>query len=140
VTERILLVLALVLIAAVAWRLISRRAIRRKPGIVEGLWPGRPAILYFTTPGCAPCETIQRPALDELRERYDGGLQIVEIDASAQPRLADAWGVLTVPTVFVIDAAGRPRRVHHGPVRADVLARQLEEVGGLRDQVARNPG
>jgi len=132
--ERILLVVLIAGVAVLAWQIVARRALRRKNPVIDGLVPGRPAILYFTAPGCLPCETIQRPALDQLRERFDGGLQILEVDASAQPRLADAWGVLAVPTVFLIDAAGRPRRVHHGPVRAGILLRQLEEIGGLREQ------
>ncbi len=132
--QRILIVALLAGVAVIAWRMAARRGLRRQVrtgAVIDGLVFGRPAILYFTAPGCAPCETIQKPALDQLRERYDGGLQILEVDASARPNLADAWGVLAVPTVFLIDASGRPRRVHHGPVRAEVLARQLEEIGGL---------
>ena len=132
--ERILVVVLLAGAAVIAWRLVARRALRRRTrdgAVIDGLLPGRPAILYFTAPGCAPCETIQKPALEQLRQRFDGGLQILEVDASVKPRLADAWGVLAVPTVFLIDASGRPRRVHHGPVRAEVLTRQLEEIGDL---------
>jgi hypothetical protein len=61
-------------------------------------------------------------------------LQIFEIDATAQPRLADAWGVLSVPTTFLIDAAGRPRRVNHGAVRAGALMAQLVAIGALPRQ------
>ncbi len=132
--ERVLIVAVLAGIVVIAWRIVAHRGLRRHArdgAVIEGLLLGRPAILYFTAPGCVPCETIQKPALDRLRETYDGRLQILEVDATARPRLADAWGVLAVPTVFVIDASGRPRRVHHGPVRAGVLARQLEEIGGL---------
>ena len=132
--ERILIVALLAGIAVIAWRIVARRGLRRQArsgAVIDGFLPGRPAVLYFTAPGCTPCETIQKPALDQLRAIYDGALQILEVDASTRPRLADAWGVLAVPTVFLIDASGRPRRVHHGPVRADVLARQLEEIDGL---------
>lgn len=96
---------------------------------LPGYRPGRPAVLYFTTPGCLPCETVQRPALSELMARWDGRLQVLEVDALAHPELADSWGVLAVPTTFVIDSAGRPRRVNHGVARSARLASQLAEIG-----------
>lgn len=93
--------------------------------------PGRPAVLYFTAPGCLPCQTVQRPALNELMARWDGRLQVLEVDALAQPQRADAWGVLAVPTTFVIDSSGRPRRVNHGVARTDRLMAQLAEIGEI---------
>jgi thiol-disulfide isomerase/thioredoxin len=97
---------------------------------LETLKPGAPAILYFTTPTCAPCKTVQRPALARLGERFGDGLQVIEVDASARPDLADYWGVLSVPTTFVIDSKGQPRRVNHGVASADRLQKQIEAVEG----------
>lgn len=94
-----------------------------------GYQAGMPAILYFTSPGCVPCITIQRPALTRLLAAFGGRLQVLEVDATLHPRLADAWGVLTVPTTFIIDSQGRPRGVNHGAARADRLAAQLAALG-----------
>jgi len=129
---RALLVLALTAASLAAWRLLQTRAARRRDtASLEsiGYRPGRPAILYFSAPGCAPCESVQKPALARLEDSYHGGLQVLEVDALERPALADAWGVLAVPTTFVIDAAGRPRRVNHGPTRESILRAQLGEVG-----------
>lgn len=71
---------------------------------------------------------IQRPALARLQERLGEAIQVVEIDAAAQPRLADYWGVLSAPTTFIIDSRGRPRRVNHGVAGAEKLEKQIEEV------------
>ncbi len=98
---------------------------------VFGYQAGKPAILYFTSPGCVPCLTIQRPALAGLLAAFGSRLQVLEIDASEHPRVADAWGVLSVPTTFIIDAQGRPRGVNHGATRADRLAVQLAALGEL---------
>ena len=126
------LILVIVSAAALAaWQLLQRRAARRRDaaGLESlGYRPGLPAILYFTSPGCAPCESVQKPALARLGERFEGRLQILEVDASERPALADAWGVLAVPTTFVIDASGRPRRVNHGPTREPALLAQLAEI------------
>ncbi|HEX9680051.1 MAG TPA: thioredoxin family protein [Anaerolineales bacterium] len=119
------------LAAYFAWtRLWLVRKARHTLGLPD-FKPGRPAVLYFTAPGCLPCQTVQRPALNELKARWPGRLQVLEVDAIERPDLADSWGVLTVPTTFVIDSHGQPRRVNHGVARLDRLAAQLAEIGEI---------
>ena len=88
---------------------------------------GHPAIVYFTTPTCAPCKTIQRPAIEKLKKNLGEQLQVFEVDASTDPELAQDWGVLSVPTTFVIDSEGTPRHVNHGVATAETLTQQLED-------------
>ena len=114
-----------------AFHVVNTRLLRRRTSAetargLEGLRPGIPAILYFTTPDCAPCRTVQRPALARLKSQLDGGLQIVEVDCTQRPELADYWGVLSVPTTFIIDRLGRPRHVNHGATSAEKLLAQLD--------------
>jgi thioredoxin 1 len=85
-----------------------------------------PAVLYFTTPECQVCATAQRPALNRLNAELGGAVHIIEINAAAQTAVADYWGVLSVPTTFIIDAAGQPRAVNHGLASKEKLQRQLE--------------
>ena len=87
---------------------------------------GKPVILYFTTPGCVPCRTIQRPALARLQQQLGDRLQVVEVDATERPDLASQWGVLSVPTTFIIDARGQVRQVNHGAARVEKLEKQLD--------------
>lgn len=86
---------------------------------------GKPVILYFTAPGCVPCKTIQKPALGQIQAMLGEKLQVVEIDANEQPEMARRWGVLSVPTTFVIDSRGQARHVNHGVARAEKLLKQL---------------
>ena len=95
---------------------------------LENLQLGTPAILYFTTPTCIPCRTVQGPAIEALAKRYGKQLQVIKIDAAERPDLADSWGVLSVPTTFIIDRKGRPRQVNHGVALASKLDRQLRAV------------
>ena len=95
---------------------------------IESLRPGIPAVLDFTAPTCAPCKTIQRPALTRLKEQLGERLQVIEVNASERPDLADYWGVLSLPTTFIIDRRGRPRRVNHGVASAEKLYKQIEEL------------
>jgi thiol-disulfide isomerase/thioredoxin len=128
---RLLLALLILLSGVLLYRgvnsLTLRRARVRVPGL-ERLRPGVPVLLYFTTPTCAPCKTVQRPAIERLQERIGEGLEVVEVDASSQPELASQWGVLSVPTTFIIDAQGNPRYVNHGVAPLDKLQRQFAEI------------
>lgn len=136
--------LALVLIAlgwlvyAGATRYVLDRRARKGLGL-KAYVHGRPAILYFTAPGCAPCITVQRPALMELYTAFDGRLQVIEVDCTENPELADAWGVLSVPTTFVIDSQGRPRGVNHGVARAMRLRDQLALIGEVVPPTINHP-
>jgi hypothetical protein len=72
---------AIILIGLGGYALVSRlilRRVRGKAGSVAGFQPGIPAILYFTTPDCIPCKTVQRPALRVLSERLGDRLDAIE--------------------------------------------------------------
>ena len=128
---RIVITLALLGGGVALYGLANRFLLSRLQGKhrgLESLRPGVPAILYFTAPGCAPCKTVQRPAIQALMNQLGENLQVIEINATEQPDLADYWGVLSVPTTFIIDARGRPRRVNHGVTRAKELLHQLQAV------------
>lgn len=112
-----------------------RRRARRHIDLGVELRRGVPAILYFSTPDCAPCHSVQEPAIEELRAQYGDRLQIVQVDASQRTDLANFWGVLSVPTTFIIDARGQPRHVNNGVTLAPRLRQQLREFAGLTDAV-----
>ena len=130
-TTRALIAVGVIGASLLAFWLLQRLSLRRAASRVLGLREyhiGRPAILYFTTPTCAPCKTVQRPAIESIRARLGGALQVFEIDATRQPDLADAWGVLSVPTTFIIDPHGQPRAINHGVATAEKLYSQLREI------------
>jgi thioredoxin-like negative regulator of GroEL len=106
-------------------RWLSRR---RTPGL-EGYILGRPAILYFSSDDCSPCHTVQKPALEKLSEAYGWRLQIIEFDVVARPDLAATWGVLSLPTTFIIDTLGQARGVNMGVASENRLTRQLIGIG-----------
>lgn len=130
---RALLALAIVLLGLTAFSAANRFLLwrlRKRPLGLEGWNPGTPAVLYFTTPDCQPCKTQQRPALRRLAEQLGERVQVIQVDAADKPKLADYWGVLAVPTTFIIDSQGQPRGVNHGVASAEKLRRQLEAAEG----------
>jgi thiol-disulfide isomerase/thioredoxin len=111
--------------------LYTRLTIRRSRGLASelgSLRPGIPVLVYFTTPTCAPCKTIQRPAIEQVRKELGDRLEVIEIDASEQPDMASRWGVLSVPTTYLIDPLGQVRYVNHGVTRQEKLLQQVKAV------------
>jgi thiol-disulfide isomerase/thioredoxin len=130
--ERLLIAITIVALGIVAYRAYGWIVLRVRERRGLGLEPyqsGRPAILYFTDPGCAPCVNVQDPALAEVQGLLGDRLQVIKIQALEQVELTDAWGVLSLPTTFIIDSNGRPRGVNHGVARAARLLDQLAATG-----------
>jgi thiol-disulfide isomerase/thioredoxin len=129
--ERLIVLIVLSALAAPTYRLIRHWHARRvgqfasRDPLLATLRPGVPAILYFTSPTCIPCKTQQRPALQRLVSDLGDGVQVIEVNALEQPDAADRWGVLSVPTTFILDAQGQPREINYGIAGPDKLKRQL---------------
>jgi len=132
--ERLLIVAAFTFVAIAAyglWRVAQRRRLmvlaRDVPADVGGE-AGTPTILYFTAPDCAQCRLRQAPILEQLLSELDHPVLLRKLDALEYDDLARHYGILTVPTTVILDAAGRPRAVNHGLATADRLRAQLHEI------------
>ena len=113
---------------AAYWLLNQRLLLRARNNILTlfSKLPDKPVLVYFTTPDCAPCKTIQRPAINQVSSVLGEDLEVVEIDATERPDLAKAWGVMSVPTTFVLDTRGEARYVNNGVARAEKLLEQIQ--------------
>ena len=112
-----------------AYWLINQRLLVRASSNIFTLFkklPNKPVLVYFTTPDCAPCKTVQRPAIDRVSHLLGEKLQVVEIDATERPDLAKVWCVMSVPTTFLLDARGEARYVNNGVARAEKLLEQIQ--------------
>ena len=130
--ERVLIVTIVGLLGWLAYWGWTRYQLQRVTPSAPGLEvrrPGVASILYFTAPYCAPCKTVQRPALKALETEFGERLQIITIDATEKPDIADHWRVMSVPTTFVLDDTGTPRAVNSGVARTDKLQKQLAAIG-----------
>jgi thioredoxin 1 len=123
--------LAIVIIGlgAFTYWLINQRLLIRARNSVFTLFsklPDKPVLVYFTTPDCVPCRTVQRPAIEQVSSLLGEKLEVIEINAYDQPELARTWGVLSVPTTFVLDTRGEARYVNNGVARAEKLLEQIQ--------------
>jgi len=121
--------LGIIFIGIGTYWFLSQRLLSRVKNNLNSLLnplPNKPVIVYFTTPDCAPCKTVQRPALEKLINLLGEKLQVVEIDATERPDLAKTWGVMSVPTTFLLNAKGEARYVNNGVTRAEKLMEQIQ--------------
>ena len=126
---RFALTVAIVAVGLFAYWLFNQRLLGRAQNLASelvGRLPNKPMIVYFTTPDCAPCKTVQRPALNKLLTLKGDSVQVIEIDATERPDLAKQWGVMSVPTTFLLDARGDARYVNNGVTRVEKLMEQLQ--------------
>lgn len=129
--ERILLVMLIAVVGVIAYRLVTRRQLQlveqtvlTDPLLTE-VKPGVPTIVYFTTPMCAPCKLQQTPILQRLQTELGEHLRVIRVDATQDPEAATRWGVLTVPTTFVLNGRMQPRSVYNGIIDGETLKREL---------------
>ncbi|HXQ32652.1 MAG TPA: thioredoxin family protein [Anaerolineales bacterium] len=126
---RFFLAIGIIALGAAAYWLVNQHLLVRAKNNIFTLFkklPNKPVIVYFTTPDCVPCRTVQRPALDQIRKLLGEKLQVIEIDASERPDLAQRWGVMSVPTTFLLDARGEARYVNNGVARVEKLMEQVQ--------------
>lgn len=65
-----------------------------------------PVLIDFWAPWCEPCKTLG-PLLEKVEAAYAGRFILAKVDIDAQPQLAQAFGIRSVPTVILL-SGGRP--------------------------------
>ena len=126
---RFLLAAGIIVLGVFAYWLINQRLLIRARNNVFSLFntlPNKPVLVYFTTPDCVPCRTVQRPAINQVTTLLGEKLHVIEIDATERPDLAKVWGVMSVPTTFLLDEHGEARYVNNGVARAEKLMEQIQ--------------
>jgi len=126
---RLFLAIGIIILGAAAYWLINQRLLVRAKTNLFTLFktlPRKPVLVYFTTPDCAPCKTVQRPAIEQVSNLFGEKLHVIEINVYERPDLARVWGVISVPTTFLLDARGEARYVNNGVARANKLMKQIQ--------------
>ncbi|MGH1434870.1 MAG: thioredoxin [Lewinella sp.] len=58
-------------------------------------------LLDFYADWCGPCQ-MQLPVVDQLSEKYADQLEVLKIDVDKYPGLAQAYGVRSIPALFLV--------------------------------------
>jgi thioredoxin 1 len=99
---------------------------------LEDLALGRPMLLDFTRKDCLPCKLME-PWLAELRRRYKGVIEILEVDLDLPENrdVARFFKAKSVPMQVYVDARGREVSRNVGLATQPQMQRQLEKLGFL---------
>lgn len=58
------------------------------------------AFVDYWAEWCGPCK-LAAPIIDQLAQEYAGKVLVAKVDVDAQPRLAQKYGVMSIPTVIL---------------------------------------
>lgn len=87
---------------------------------------GRPALVDLGAGKCVPCKAMA-PILDEMRETFEGQLDVVFIDVWKDPEAGRSYGVKVIPTQIFFDEDGNELFRHQGFFsREDILGKWSE--------------
>lgn len=111
----------------IRWQISRAGKLKDQDPLLSGVNLAIPTIVYFTTPMCHICRTTQVPAIERL-QKLMGMVNIVKVDATVDQDSSKRWGVMSVPTTFILDKAGNPLKVNNGFVDENKLSNQLKTV------------
>ncbi len=125
---RLAITLCVLIMAAIGMWVMRRGRIRRAQNAIQrlGITPGTPTIVYFWSPACQQCRNAQKPVLERMVEEYgEERLQLVSYNVEESFDMAKAWGVMTIPTTFIVDQSGEVVFANNGLATDGMLHRQL---------------
>jgi thioredoxin 1 len=87
----------------------------------------KPVVVDFWAAWCGPCKMVA-PEMEKIAQKYDGAVDVVKVDVDANPRLSQAFGIMSIPTIAFFKPGSQPMGVvGFRPME------QLEQQFGLAD-------
>lgn len=60
----------------------------------------KPVLVDFSAEWCGPCK-MMAPILKEIAHKYDGKLSVIKIDVDKNEKAAQAYNIVSVPTLMI---------------------------------------
>ena len=86
----------------------------------------QPVLVDFWAEWCGPCKMIA-PAIEELAADFDGKAKVVKVNVDEQPKLAQEYGVRSIPTLLFF-RDGKVAEQLVGAAQKDALAEKLNSL------------
>ena len=85
-----------------------------------------PVIIDFYATWCGPCRVLS-PLVEEVAKKYEGKILVYKVDTDKEPRLAQAMGIQSLPTLLFVPVKGQPRSTV-GSIPRETLEKAINEV------------
>jgi len=70
----------------------------------------KPVVVDFWAAWCGPCKMVA-PEMVKIAEKYAGAVDVVKVDVDANPRLSQAFNIMSIPTIAFFRPGAQPMGV-----------------------------
>ena len=99
----------------------SGRPPAEETAVPDGPRRGIPTLIDLGADQCIPCKKMA-PILEELKEEYQGKLEVIFIDVWKDRTAGQKYGIRLIPTQIFYDAQGKELGRHEGFIgKEDIL-------------------
>jgi thioredoxin 1 len=78
--------------------------------VAEVIHNDKPVVVDFWAAWCGPCKLVA-PEMEKIAEKYEGAIDVVKVDVDANPRLSQAFGIMSIPTIAYFKPGEQPQGV-----------------------------
>jgi thioredoxin len=89
-----------------------------------------PAIVDFYADWCGPCKMVA-PILEKLAGEYKGKVNIYKINVDQERELAQAFGIMTIPSLMFIPKQGQ-MQMTRGALSHEAFVKMINDVLGVK--------
>ncbi|MEK6719613.1 MAG: thioredoxin [Chloroflexota bacterium] len=70
----------------------------------------KPVVVDFWAAWCGPCKMVA-PEMEKLAAKYEGSVDVVKVDVDANPRISQAFRIMSIPTIAFFKPGAQPQGV-----------------------------